>query len=88
MKKDLTRRITVGLDVPAETLCNIPVGTFRGKEEFCVENHCGILAYGEDCIRIAVKRGNVVIHGRKLTIANMSRRTLCVRGVITMIELE
>ena len=88
MKKDFGRRIAAGLDVPAEALCNIPVGSFRGKEEFYLENHCGILSYEEDAISIAVPRGTVILRGRELSIANMRRRSLCIRGIITMIELE
>lgn len=88
MKKELSRTIAAGLDVPPETLCNLPMGTFRGKGELCVENHCGVLAYSHDCIRIAVKRGGVTVSGRDLTIAAMSRSLVRIRGVITVIELE
>lgn len=88
MKKVLTRKLVEGIRVPPETFQEIPVGTFRGKGEFLLENHRGILAYREDLISIAVKRGTVLIHGRDLLIANMNRKNLCVRGMITMIELE
>ena len=88
MKKQLTQAIATGLDVPSETLCDLPVGTFRGKEELTIENHRGILGYSGELIQIAVKRGNLLIHGRNLTIVHMSSRCLKIRGTISCIELE
>lgn len=88
VKKDFTSRVVAGLDVPQETLCNIPVGQFRGKGEFTLENHKGILAYEKDLIRIAVHRGVVVIRGRDLLIVHMRQGCLRIRGIIHMIELE
>lgn len=88
MKKQIRQSLAAGLDIPPETMCDLPVGTFRGRGELCVENHRGILAYSAELIQVAVKRGSVLVHGRNLTIANMSRRCLCIRGNITMIELE
>ena len=80
--------MTTRLDLPGETLCNAPIGLFRGKGEFTIENHCGVLIYESDHIHIAVKRGTVVIRGRNLTIANMTPGCLRIKGVITVIELE
>lgn len=88
MKKDLTRTIAAGLDIPGETLSSMPVGTFRGKGELSIENHKGVIAYSSDCIQIAVDRGTVVVQGRDLTIAVMRKDALTIRGVIRIIELE
>ncbi len=87
MKKQLTRAIAAGLDVPSETLCNQPVVTFRGKEDVTVENHRGIIGYADDLIQIAVKPGSIMIRGRDLTIIHMSRRCLRIKGTITCIEM-
>ena len=88
VKKEFSIRMAKGLNIPSETVCNVPVGTFRGKGELLLENHCGIQIYEKEHIRIAVKRGAVVIRGRNLTITNMSPTALRIKGVITVIELE
>ncbi len=88
MKKQFRQTIAKGLDLPPETLCDLPVGTFRGRGELSLENHRGILGYSGELIQVSVKGGSVLIHGRDLTIANMSRRCLCIRGTVTCIELE
>ena len=88
MKKELSRMITGGLNVPTETLSALPLGTFRGREALSIENHKGIIAYDSDCIRICVQGGAVVVHGRDLTIASMGKDLLSIKGAIRIIELE
>ena len=88
MKKQFSQAIAAGLDLPSETLSDLPVGTFRGKGELTIENHRGILGYSGELIQIAVKGGSILIHGRDLTIVHMSRRCLRIKGTITCMELE
>ena len=88
MKKNLPQNMAQALDLPSEALLKIPVGTFIGKKELCIENHSGITSYSAECIRVAVKNGVIIVHGYKLTIASMSRRCLRLCGTIQMIELE
>ncbi len=88
LKKDFGSLLTSALDLPGETMERLPMGTFRGKEEISLENHRGILSYEKEEIRIAVKRGAVVIRGRDLVISIMSKTRLQIRGTITIIELE
>ncbi len=88
MKKQLTRAIANGLDIPSEALCDLPVGILRGKGELTVENHRGIIGYSADLIHVALKDGGILVHGRDLTIVNMTRRCLRIKGRITCMELE
>ena len=88
MSKAWTERIPQALDLPPEALCDTAVGIIRGTNHFSLEHHKGILAYSDECIRIEVKRGTVVVHGRDLTIASMDRRCIRLKGTITAIELE
>lgn len=88
MKKNLPQNMAQALDLPSEALSKLPVGTFRGKKELCIENHRGITAYSTECIRVAVKNGGIIVHGYDLTIGSMSRQCLRLCGTIQMIELE
>ncbi len=88
MKKQLTRTLATGLDIPAETMCSLPVSTLRGREDLTVENHRGILGYSGELIQVAVKGGSLLIYGKELTIAHMTRRCLQLKGRISRIEWE
>ena len=88
MKKQLTQAIATGLDIPSETLCDLPVAILRGSGDLTVENHRGILGYSGELIHVAHKGGSLLIYGRDLTIVNMARRCLRIKGRITCIELE
>lgn len=84
------KNITAGerLGLPEEALGNVPLTELHGKALACVENHCGIVEYTPELVRVAVRRGAVSIHGSALTIARMTRRRVEVRGMILSVELE
>ena len=76
------------LNLPVEALANVPLTELHGKQLACVENHCGIVEYTPELVRIAVRRGTVSVHGSGLTIARMTRRRVEVRGMIFSVELD
>ena len=53
-----------------------------------VENHRGLLEYGEDQIRVGTGRGQLVLRGRGLTLGAMSARELLIRGELLSAEWE
>ncbi len=76
------------LQLPEETLSNVPLTELHGRNLACVENHCGIVEYTPELVRIAVRRGSVSIRGCGLTIAKMTRRRVEVRGSVVCVELD
>ncbi len=88
MKKEMKHTVSERLKVPPETISNTPLTELRGKRSVCIENHCGIVEYTESVVKVAVKRGAVIVHGGGLTIAHMTRRQVEIRGAIRSLELE
>ena len=87
MKRD-HKSVSERLNLPAESLSDVPLTELHGKHLACVENHCGIVEYTPELVRIAVRRGCIGIHGSSLTIARMTRRRVEIRGMIFSVELE
>ena len=75
------------LEIPADAL-GTPKLSICGRRRVLVENHCGIVEYTPELVRIAVRRGAVSVHGSGLTIARMTRRRVEVRGMIFSVELD
>ena len=57
-----------------------------GNERILVEQHRGILGYGEECIRIGTSYGELVVEGRGLRLCCMSRSQLVIRGQIECVR--
>lgn len=88
MKKEFAHTVGESLSLPPETIAEVPLTSLRGKRSVCIENHRGILAYTDECVKVAVKRGSISVFGTHLTIARMTRGCLEIRGHIRSIELE
>ena len=57
-----------------------------GNSRVEVENHCGILEYGDGVLRIRCKGCEVRITGEDLTLAALSLDELLVTGTIVSVE--
>ena len=59
-----------------------------GREEMVVEQHRGLIAYETDEIRFRVKKGEVCIRGKALTIAAFGAWDARVQGTIEAVLLS
>ena len=82
----IRRNMTEALDLPKEVLLDLPLISMTGKEELTVENHKGILAYGDECIRIGTKAGTLKISGSVLHLKQLTADALVVGGEIICVE--
>lgn len=82
--------MTVGekFSLPPETLGEVPVVQLQGKRLVSIENHRGILEYTDEAVKVAVKRGCVLVRGSGLTIVRMTRNCVEISGNIFAAELE
>lgn len=87
-KKNLLEQTAQVLDLPADVLAGLPRVELTGDREVWIENHRGILAYGEE--EILVSGGSFVIKllGSGLKLRSMTGWELLVTGVITAVELN
>lgn len=85
-KEEIFYRLAYAADlleepIPGESLVEI-IGTHR----VLIENHRGVFEYGENLVRIKVKKGSVGIHGCHLELSRMSKGQLVISGNVTSIE--
>ena len=59
-----------------------------GNERVLIEEHRGILSYGDEEIRVGTSFGVAVIQGLELRLCCMSRSQLVIRGRIGCVRTE
>lgn len=59
-----------------------------GNERVLIEEHRGILGYGDTQIRVGTSFGALVIEGTELRLCCMSRSQLMIRGRIAGVRTE
>lgn len=87
-KKSLLERATEALELPSHALAGLPFLELTADKELRVENHKGILAYGEEEIHISGGKMIYKIHGASLELRTMTAVELLITGQITAITLE
>lgn len=76
------------LEIPTDIALNLPRITLLGNLQLNIENHKGIVEYGEDRIRIAVTRGYLEILGKNLVLRNIQLDEIMINGEITHLEIK
>lgn len=75
------------LDLPAETAGAAKL-TVTGGRQALVENHRGLLEYGEELIRVKLDRGELVLRGSELRLTVMTGKELLIQGRLLAAEWE
>lgn len=70
------------MNLPEEVEGTIPKVEMLGGGELTVENHTGILQYGEDRIRLTTRFGTLRIVGEKLTMEEFASDRVRIRGTV------
>ena len=79
-RKQMKRRVFEALDLPEEVLPGVPKMTLCGREDLLIENHRGVLEYGEERVRILTEMGVVCITGEELMLSELGTERIYVRG--------
>lgn len=83
MKDWKERRPAEGVGLRPRTLVEL-----YGNERVLIEEHRGILGYGQEEIRVGTSYGIAVIEGLDLRLCCMSRSQLVIRGRIGCVRTE
>lgn len=75
------------LELPREAAGALLV-TAIGNERVLIENHRGILQFGDVCIRLRAREGAFSLCGEKLRIRLLGRHTMAIEGDIRSMEWE
>lgn len=86
-RRGLLERTAEALDLPGDVLAGLPHIELTGNRELRMENHKGILAYGEEEIRISGGKLEITVRGRGLELRAMNAGQLFITGAIQGVEL-
>lgn len=86
-RRGLLERTAEALDLPGDVLAGLPHIELTGNRELRMENHKGILAYGEEEIRISGGKLEITVRGRGLELRAMNAGQLFITGTIQGVDL-
>ena len=86
-KQKFLQGLTESLNLPAETLAGITVAEVWGDGRVLVENHSGIISYGQQEILIGASYGMLKVSGEGLKVTMMTGEQLILSGTIGNLEI-
>ena len=87
-RRSLLEQTARVFDLPADAVAGVPRVELTGDSELRMENHRGILAYGEEEIRISGGAYIVRVTGQGLQLRTMNPLALLITGRIDAVSLE
>ena len=87
-RKNSLTKWTVGSQLPMLALPGRSLIEIVGCSRVLIENHLGVLVYGEHEIVVCVKTGYICITGAVLKLSMMSKEQLVVTGCIHEVKLK
>ena len=85
-KKFKPDRLAEALSFPQGTFKNFPTIQIRGNREITIDGCTGLLSYAQDSIFLETKYCRINIIGRTLTLNNLTKNILAIRGFIKSVE--
>lgn len=82
------QKIVNTLDLPRDIILNMPQITVTGDNEIIIENHRGVVLFGEDQVKINSGVGLISIHGSRFEILFMGGSTITIGGKFKSIAYE
>jgi sporulation protein YqfC len=74
------------LDLPKDLVLDLPRIVIIGQRELHLENHKGIIEYGDSCIKINLARGLLEIKGEGLEIKLIMQDEVSIIGIINSLR--
>ncbi|NLZ38969.1 MAG: sporulation protein YqfC [Firmicutes bacterium] len=76
------------LELPREIILNLPRVTVIGSLQCYLENHRGVIEYTEECVRVAIDGGELIVDGQDLIIRYLADDEIAIDGHISAIRFE
>ena len=86
-KEGLLERTAEVFDLPGDVVAGLPRVELLGDRQLRMENHRGILAYGEEEIHVSGGKLIVKVRGRGLALRAMNASELLITGEIAGVDL-
>ncbi|MDB5085484.1 MAG: yqfC [Bacilli bacterium] len=74
------------LEVPKDTLIDLPRVTLVGGLQLLVENHKGIVSFDDQVLTLALTQGHLVIRGHALVVKSIFEKEINIEGTIEHVE--
>lgn len=87
-RKGLLEKTASAFALPADIVAGLSCIRLVGREELYVQNHKGILAYGEKEMLISGGKILIRVRGSGLKLCAMTATDLAITGQIAAVELE
>jgi sporulation protein YqfC len=84
-KKRMQQGFANMLEIPEDTLLNLPKITMMGNTQVLIENHMGVIEYTPQKLRIGVSFGEIEITGTEFFLKNILSDELSLQGRIESI---
>ena len=81
-------KVSKFLELPRETISNVPKITITGFDEILIENFKGILEYEDYFARISTSLGIININGFNLKLNQITDDDILVNGKIENLDFE
>ena len=86
-RESLLEKTAEAFDLPGDVVAGLPRVELLGDRQLRMENHRGILAYGEEEIHVSGGKLIVKVRGRGLAIRAMNASELLITGEIAGVDL-
>ncbi len=86
-KKSFLERLVEGADLPGESIPRQPLLELCGDKRILIENHGGIIEYGQDKIQVRVRYGAICVCGSGLHLCRMCDQQLVIVGKIDSVTV-
>lgn len=80
-------KMAYAMDLPGEVLPGQPLVELVGQQRVLIENHRGVVQYGDAEICVRVSYGCIRVCGRDLRLMRMNRQQLIISGCVDSILL-
>lgn len=88
MKRNMIERLSSVTDLPDEPIPGQTLLELYGTHRALIEHHDGVIEYGDSCIRVKVKFGDICVEGTELELKRMTRGQLIISGRIQCVQLN
>ncbi len=86
-KNSILDKVAIAVDLPAETMPGQPLIEIAGEQRILIENHRGVVRYGEAEICLRVSYGYIRVNGCGLRLLRMTRQQVIICGRIDAVTL-
>lgn len=74
------------MEIPRDLVLEVPRITMVGREELYLENHKGIIEYGQHKLKINLNRGYLELYGEDLRIAALRADDMVITGRVSGLQ--